>query len=174
MFQRWGQADVDLMATYLSRKLPCLESAGSRSLGDRCLGTGCELGSVLPSLYFPSLPLDRASVEKGRGAEGREAADGGTLVAHQTMTVEVRRLRFTKWQVMDMVTGLSSPDGKRCRLAVFMISGNPELKFMAYQMKHRNWLGLHEGILQSSTMALPGEDDVNTAVNLDFHKLPLL
>ena len=95
-------------------------------------------------------------------------------MAHQTMTVEVRRLRFTKWQVMDMVTGLSSPDGKRCRLAVFMISGNPELKFMAYQMKHRNWLGLHEGILQSSTMALPGKDDVNTAVNLDFHKLPLL
>ena len=38
--------------------------------------------------------------------------------------------------------------------------------------EHRNWLGLHGGILQSSTMALPGKDGVNTAVNLDFHQLP--
>jgi hypothetical protein len=68
-----------------SASLLCLESSGSRGVGDRCPGTGCELGCILPSIHFPPIPLDRAGIEEGRGAEGREGANGGTLVAHQTI-----------------------------------------------------------------------------------------
>ena len=184
MFQRWGQADVDLMATYLSRKLPLYfawnrqdpEAWGIDALAQDVNWALFSLPYIFPP--FPLIGQVLRKVEEQKVERMLMVAPWWPtkpfFTALLSMTVEVRRLRFSKWQVTDMVTGLCPPDGKRCRLAVFMISGNPELKFTAYQMKHRNWLGLHGGILQSSTMALPGGNGVNTAVNLDFHQLPQL
>ena len=184
MFQRWGQGDVDLMATYLSRKLP-LYFAWNRqdpeAWGIDALAQDVNWAQFSLPYIFPPFPLIGQVLRKVE----EQKVERMLLVAPWwptkpfftkllSMTVEVKRLRFSKWQVMDMATGMSPPDAKRCRLAVFMISGNPELEFTVCQMKHRNWLGLHGGILQSSTMALPGKDGVNTVENLDFHQLPLL
>ena len=52
---------------------------------------------------------------------------------------------------------------------------NPDWKFMAYQMKHRNWLRLYRGIINSRDFTQPGEDgiSVSTAVSLEFLQLSL-
>lgn len=184
IFHRYGVPDVDLMATQMSRKVP-LYYAWNRqdpeAWGIDSLAQDVDWAAFALPYLFPPFPLLGQVLRKVVDQRVKRML----LVAPwwptkpffstlMSLTLEVRRFRFHKHQVMDMTTGSSPQDIKRCRLAVFLITGIAEEKLTSSQKKLKTWLEPHGEVQQRNITAQHGQNGAAIVENREFQQLPLL
>ena len=183
MFRKFGVPDVDLMATVLSRKAP-LYYAWSRSdpeaWGQDSLAKDVNWKQFNLPYCFPPFPLLGQVLSKARA----QGVDRMLLIAPwwptkpwfstlMTMTLTCMRFRFNKDMVVDMSTGQTPPDVKRCRLVGFMITGKIDQNTVLSQGQPKNLLQLPGRKEQKQLIAQHGDNGVATVQSMEYHQLPL-
>ena len=75
--------------------------------------------------------------------------------------------------VVDMSTGQTPPDVKRCRLVGFMITGKIDQNTVPSQGQPKNLSQLPGRKEQKQLTAQHGDDGVATVQSMEYHQLPL-
>ena len=181
MFQLWGTADVDLMATTLSRKCPVffpwnredVEAWGLDSISKEVDWSQFTLPYIFPP--FPLIPqvLNKVLEQKVEKImmilPYWQNKPWFSLASN--MAMKIRRLPFRDDQVIDTRSGKPPQELKRTKLSAWLITGKSDRKDEHFQK--RQCISLNppgEKEHKTNTIA----DGRNTVVDRKFHQLRLI
>ena len=181
IFSRWGQADVDLMATTRSRKCPMFYSwsrTDTEAWGTDSLAMDVNWQQFSLPYCFPPFPLLNQVLAKVKEQQVQQLL----LVVPWwpgkpffpillSMILDCRRIPVSSSLVTDTVTGLPPPRMEQLRLVVCLISGKSDRKTLPSHGQPRNWYRARGVTQPSHDMEDPGQSGSGGVLAVTYSQL---